>query len=191
MPLGDCSNDSVFAISTTEMSNSRIEPFEINIPLEEVDRLKRKLKDTRLPPREIVPNAGDKYGPTYEWGNNLYDTWLNDFDWYEHQKRMASAPSFIYTHPEGIKIHFVHAQSKRKDAISLMMAHGWPGSFYEFNQVWSPLSNPEDEKRPAFHVVVPSLPGYGFSDWPSKAGWTLQDTARIFNDLMLELGYKQ
>jgi hypothetical protein len=74
MPLGDCSNDSVFAISTTEMSNSRIEPFEINIPLEEVDRLKRKLKDTRLPPREIVPNAGDKYGPTYEWGNNLYET---------------------------------------------------------------------------------------------------------------------
>ena len=173
------------------MTESNIEPFSIDIPKEEVDRLKRKLKDTRLPPKPIVPNASDRYGPTYEWGKNLYEAWIDDFDWYDHQKQINTAPHFMYTSPEGLKIHFVHARSKREDAIPLIMAHGWPGSFYEFNQVWGPLSNPSDDKVPAFHVVVPSLPGYGWSDWPPKAGWTLQDTARIFDALMKQLGYSQ
>lgn len=168
-----------------------IQPFKVDIPQEEVDRLKRKLKDTRLPPKPIVPDAGNKYGPTYEWAKHLYDTWINDFDWYEHQKRINTAPHYIYTHPEGIKIHFVHAKSKRDDAIPLILAHGWPGSFYEFNQVWGPLANPPSADLPAFHVVVPSLPGYGFSDWPPRSKWTLQDSARVFDALMKRLGYHQ
>jgi len=173
------------------MADGEIKPFIVDIPNEEVDRLKRKLKDTRLPPKPIVPDAGDKYGPTYEWGKNLYDAWVNDFDWYEHQDHINSAPHFKYTHSEGITIHFLHSKAKRDDAIPLLMVHGWPGSFYEFNQVWGPLSNPDDPKLPAFHVVVPSLPGYGFSDWPPRAAWTLQDTARIYNDMMKKLGYSQ
>lgn len=173
------------------MGDSDVKDFKVDIPVGEVDRLKRKLKDTRLPPKEIVPNAGKKYGPTYEWGKNLHDAWINDFDWYEHQDRINTAPHYMYTHPEGLRIHFVHARSKREDAIPLIMVHGWPGSFYEFNQVWGPLSNPEDDSLPAFHVVVPSLPGYAFSDWPPKAGWTLQDTARIYDALMKRLGYSQ
>lgn len=170
--------------------SSDIKPFKVDIPKEEVDRLKRKLKDTRLPPKEIVPNAGTKYGPTYEWAKNLYDAWINDFDWYPIQDQINSAPHYI-THVEDVKIHFVHARSKREDAIPLIMCHGWPGSFYEFNQCWGPLSNPSDSKLPAFHVVVPSMPGYCFSDWPPKAGWTLQDNARIFNTLMKKLGYNE
>ena len=166
-----------------------IKPFQVDIPQAEVDRLKRKLADHRFPPKEIVPNAGDRYGPRFEWAQHLVDRWINDFDWYEHQKLANSAPHYIYTHPEGIKIHFVHARSSREDAIPLIMCHGWPGSFYEFNQVWNALANPDDSKAPAFHVVVPSLPGYGFSDWPPKAGWTLQDSARIFDTLMKRLGY--
>lgn len=174
------------------MSTSNITPFKVDIPKSEVDRLKRKLQDTRLPPKEIVPNAGSAYGPTYDWGKNLYDAWINDFDWYEHQARINTAPHFIYQSAEpNLKIHFLHAKSKRSDAIPLIMCHGWPGSFYEFNQVWGPLSNPENEKDLAFHVVVPSLPGYAFSDWPPRAGWTLQDTAKVFDALMKELGYKE
>ncbi|KAK5075614.1 hypothetical protein LTS08_001318 [Lithohypha guttulata] len=172
------------------MADSDIQPFKVDIPQSEVDRLKRKLKDTRLPPREIVPGAGTKYGPTYEWAKNLYDAWINDFDWYEHQDEINSAPHFT-TRIADVKIHFVHARSNREDAIPLIMVHGWPGSFYEFNQVWTPLSNPSDGSSPAFHVVVPSMPGYCFSDWPPKAGWTLQDNARIFDALMKRLGYKE
>lgn len=169
---------------------AEIKSFKVDIPKEEVDRLKRKLKDTRLPPKEIVPDAGTRYGPTYEWAKNLYEAWINDFDWFPIQDQINSAPHYI-THIEGVKIHFVHARSKREDAIPLIMVHGWPGSFYEFNQVWGPLSNPSDPSLPAFNVVVPSMPGYCFSDWPPKAGWTLQDNARIFNVLMKRLGYKE
>ena len=172
------------------MAEGDITDFDPNIPQEEVDRLKRKLKDTRLPPKPVVPDAGDKYGPTYEWGKDKYDKWVNDFEWSDHQKNINSAPHHIYNHPE-LKIHFVHARSKREDAIPLIMAHGWPGSFYEFNQVWGPLSNPEKDSDPAFHVVVPSLPGYGFSDWPPRSRWTLQDTAKVFDALMKKLGYDQ
>lgn len=168
-----------------------IKPFKVDIPDEEVKRLHRKLKDTRLPPKEIVPNAGDRYGPSYTWARNLYEAWINDFDWYEHQAQMNTAPHFIYTHGEGINIHFLHAKSKRENAIPLLMVHGWPGSFYEFNRVWDSLSNPKDDSAPAFNVVVPSLPGYAFSDWPPRAGWTLQDSARVFDDLMKLLGYQK
>ena len=101
---------------------------------------------------------------------------------------MNSVPHFK-TRLEGINIHFVHARSPRPDAIPLLMCHGWPGTFWEFSSVWGPLSNPPNPDDPAFHVVVPSLPGFCFSDWPPRAGWTLQDTARIFDGLMRRLGY--
>lgn len=182
---------------------SPIQPFNPSIPQSEVDRLKRKLQDTRLPPKPIVPDAGDAYGPSYDWGKRLYDAWTNDFDWSSHEKNILSAPHFTYTHNpdythtpsdkdgQGLKIHFVHAESPRQDAIPLLMVHGWPGSFYEFNRVWGPLSNPEGEGEQAFHVVVPSLPGFAWSDWPPRKAWTLQDTARVFDGLMRALGYKQ
>lgn len=169
-------------------SSEEIIPFRVDIPKAEVDRLKRKLQDTRLPPKPVVPDAGSKYGPTYDWGKILYEAWINDFDWFPIQDQINSAPHFL-THIEDVKIHFVHAKSTRKDAIPLIMVHGWPGSFFEFNQVWGPLSNPSDPSLPAFHVVVPSMPGYCFSDWPPRSGWTLQDNARIFDALMKRLGY--
>ena len=172
------------------MSGS-IVPFEIAIPQDEVQRLKRKLQDTRLPPTEIVPGAAGNYGPSYQWASDLYHAWLNDFDWYEHQKQMNTAPHFKYTHQDGLKIHFLHLQSSRDNAIPLMMLHGWPGSFYEFNRVWGPLAEPSDAHEPAFHVVVPSLPGFAFSDWPPRARWTLQDTADVLDSLMKELGYAE
>lgn len=93
------------------------------------------------------------------------------------------------TRIEDVNLHFVHARSDRQEAIPIIMCHGWPGTFWEFSSVWGPLSQPSDPKDPAFHVVVPSLPGFCFSDWPPRAGWTLQDTARLFDKLMKKLGY--
>lgn len=171
------------------MSSDSIQPFTIDIPKSEVYRLHRKLVDTHLPAREIVPNAGSKYGPPYGWVQKLYETWRNDFDWYKVQERINTASHFT-TYVEDIKIHFAHVRSSRDDAIPLLMVHGWPGSFYEFSKVWTPLANPDDSSQPSFHVIVPSLPGFCFSDWPPRAGWTLQDTARIFDQLMKRLGYK-
>ncbi|KAK0921942.1 hypothetical protein LTR57_008306 [Friedmanniomyces endolithicus] len=175
---------------TANMASEEIVPFKVDIPKEEFERLKRKLRDTRLPPKEIVPDAGSRYGPTYEWAANLLRVWRDDYDWYPFQAQMNSQPHF-HTTLDNVKIHFVHARSPRPDAIPLIMVHGWPGSFYEFSQVWNPLSHPTDASQPAFHVVVPSLPGFAFSDWPPRAGWTLQDTAGLFDKLMKRLGYER
>ncbi|KAM5522661.1 epoxide hydrolase [Fusarium oxysporum f. sp. phaseoli] len=172
------------------MSQVRVEPFKVDIPQDEIDRLKMKLRDTRLPGREIVPEAGTRYGPTYKWASDLYNAWTNDYDWHEVQKEINEFPHFI-AKIDDLNIHFLHARAERADAIPLLLIHGWPGSFWEFSQVWGPLSRPEDQNQPAFHCVVPSLPGFCWSSWPPRAGWTLQDTARIFDVLMKALGYSK
>ncbi|RAK97958.1 epoxide hydrolase family protein [Aspergillus ibericus CBS 121593] len=169
---------------------TEIKPFRVDIPKEEVERLKRKLQDTRLPGRPIVPNAGTSYGPTYQWAESLYNEWVNKYDWYSVQKEMNEVPHYI-TAIEDINIHFVHTRAENTDAIPLLMIHGWPGSFWEFSQIWDRLSRPSNMKDLSFHVVVPSMPGFCWSDWPPRAGWTLRDTARIFDTLMKRLGYKQ
>ncbi|KAJ0414474.1 Alpha/Beta hydrolase protein [Aspergillus carlsbadensis] len=174
------------------MPESLIKPFKVDIPKAEVDRLKAKLNETRLPGRSIVPDAG----PKYEWASNLYETWKNDFDWYVVQEEMDAFPHYM-TEIEDINIHFLYAKARRKDfnsnqrtPIPLLMIHGWPGSFWEFSQVWQPLSQPNSPHDLAFDVVAPSMPGFCWSSWPPRAGWTLKDTARIFDTLMRRLGYE-
>ncbi|KAH8435133.1 epoxide hydrolase family protein [Aspergillus melleus] len=170
--------------------STEIRPFKVDVPVEEVERLQRKLKGTRLPGREIVPNAGDKYGPPYEWAQTLYDAWTNDFDWFSVQAEMNEYPHYITT-IEDLNIHFLHARADNPRAIPLLMIHGWPGSFWEFSQVWGPLSHPANPDDPPFHVVVPSMPGFCWSDWPPRACWTLRDNARVFDQLMKRLGYDE
>ncbi|KAJ5395136.1 alpha/beta-hydrolase [Penicillium crustosum] len=170
------------------MSGSCVHPFKIEVSENEVDRLRRKLEDTRLPGREIVTGAGDRYGPSYGWASGLVHSWIHDFDWFQVQKSINEYPHYR-TNVEGINIHFLHARAEKNDAIPLLLIHGWPGSFYEFSRVWGPLSHPTDPKEQAFHVVVPSLPGFCWSDRPPRAGWTLKDTARIFDQIMKRLGY--
>ncbi|KAI9042464.1 epoxide hydrolase family protein [Aspergillus affinis] len=170
--------------------SSEVRPFQVDIPVEEVERLQRKLKDTRLPSREIVPNAGNKYGPRFEWAQTLHNAWINNFDWFSVQSEMNQYPHYITT-IEDINIHFLHARSASPRAIPLLMIHGWPGSFWEFSQVWGPLSNPANPDDPSFHVVVPSMPGFCWSGWPPRAGWTLRDNARVFDRLMERLGYTE
>ncbi|KAL2817004.1 Alpha/Beta hydrolase protein [Aspergillus cavernicola] len=124
--------------------------------------LSAKLKDTRLPGRSVVPEAGTKY--------------VNAFPHYT-------------TVIEDVQTHFLHARAERKESIPLLMIHRWPGSFWEFSQVWVPLSHPTSPKEAAFDVVVPSMPVFCWSSWPPHAGWTLKDNARIFDILMKRLGY--
>ncbi|KAL3491602.1 Alpha/Beta hydrolase protein [Aspergillus germanicus] len=171
-------------------TSADIREFKIDIPNEEVERLKHKLNDTRLPGREIVPGAGTLYWPSYAWAQELLEEWRRGFDWYRVQGQLNEYPHYLCP-IEDLDIHFLHARSGDPDAIPLLLVHGWPGSFYEFSRVWGPLSQPENENAPAFHVVVVSMPGFCWSDWPPKHGWTLQDNARVFDKLMSKLGYSK
>lgn len=167
--------------------SAEIKPFKIDIPEQEVERYFQKIRDTRVPTKDIVPNAGSDYGFTTEWATSLYSSWKDKYDWHEEQKVMNQWPHFT-TELEGINIHFIHQRSKSPSAYPLLLVHGWPGSFYEFSRVINPLT---DANSPLpFHCVVPSLPGFCWSSGPPR-GWKLQDTARIFHALMLRLGYKQ
>lgn len=167
--------------------SAEIKPFKIDIPQQEVERYYRKIKDTRVPTKDIVPNAGSDYGFTTEWATDLYKAWTDKYDWYAEQKVMNQWPHFT-TEIEGINIHFIHQRSESASAYPLLMVHGWPGSFYEFSRVINPLTD-ESSSLP-FHCVVPSLPGFCWSSGPPR-GWTLQDTARIFHVLMRRLGYEE
>lgn len=128
-------------------------------------------------------------GPSIEWIRSHYNAWLNGFSWEKAQAKIRNWRHFTTT-LEDLSIHFIHQKSNHQNAIPLLLLHGWPGTFYEFSRVIEPLSNPESPNTPAFDVVVPSLPGFCWSDGPKKQMWTLQDTARIFDRLMKRLGYR-
>ncbi|OAG11310.1 alpha/beta-hydrolase [Paraphaeosphaeria sporulosa] len=168
-----------------------IRPFDPSIHKDEVDRLFRKLKDTRLPQIPIVPDAGDDFGPSLEWTNKLYNYWLNDFSWPDAQKQISEWHHFTTTIEE-LKVHFIHekARVRKEKAIPLLLVHGWPGTFFEFQNVMHALLEPSEADQPSFHLVVPSLPGFCWSQGPPHGTWTLQDTARVYDTLMQSLGYK-
>lgn len=168
--------------------SSNIKPFDIDIPDSEIQRLYRKLKDTRVPIKDIVPGAGADYGFTTEWATSLYSYWLNSYSWPKALSQMKLWNHYT-TDIEDINVHFVHQRSSHNDAIPILMVHGWPGSFYEFNDILPLLTN-GDNGQQSFHCVVPSLPGFCWSSGPPR-GWTMKDTARIFNELMQQLGYQK
>ncbi|GJE85677.1 epoxide hydrolase [Phanerochaete sordida] len=163
-------------------------PFRVNVPGDEVKRMKRLIADTRLPDSPAVDGMSWDYGVDLQWLKSLRDKWLYEFDWNAVEEKMNGFAHF--TVPiEGVTVHFMHHKSSRPDAIPLMMLHGWPGSFWEFHKVIHLLTDPPAD-QPAFHVVVPSLPGFGFSSKPPKKGWTMEDNARVFDHLMTGvLGY--
>ncbi|KAK9770087.1 putative Alpha/Beta hydrolase protein [Seiridium cardinale] len=171
------------------MASLKIQDFDPSIPKSEVERLWRKLKDTRLPENPVVPDAGDDYGPPLPWVRKLYDKWCNDYDWESAQRKISGWRHYT-TEIENLRIHFVHEPAKRnkEKAIPLLLVHGWPGSWFEFSRCVDPLSNPDGGEQ-AFHVVVASIPGFTWSSGPPR-DWTLQDTARIFDKLMRGLGYQ-
>ncbi|KAL0260397.1 hypothetical protein SLS55_004083 [Diplodia seriata] len=186
------------------MIDTVIKPFDPTVSQDEVDRLFRKLKDSRLPPYPIVPDSADNddYGASLDWARRLKDFWETKYDWSKAQEEIKGWHHFT-TRIEGIDVHFIHEKavtplsSPSSKPIPLLLIHGWPGSFYEFSCVINPLTNPPPNDdadadagpNPAFDVVVVSLPGYAWSSPPPRRGWTLQDSARVFDTLMGRLGY--
>ncbi|MCC0577697.1 epoxide hydrolase family protein [Streptomyces californicus] len=158
-----------------------IKPFRIDIPQADLDDLNARLSRTRWP-NEIV-DAGWDYGFPLARLKGLADRWRTRYDWREHEAGLNALPHFT-TEIDGQNVHFVHVRSARPDALALVLTHGWPGSFLEFIDVIEPLARD-------FHLVIPSIPGYGFSGPTRERGWDVVRVARAWAELMRRLGYER
>jgi pimeloyl-ACP methyl ester carboxylesterase len=170
------------------MTNS-IQPFRIAADDSALEDLRRRLRATRWPERETVDDWSQ--GIPLAYVQDVCSYWAEKYDWRARETRLNRFAQFR-TQIDGLGIHFVHVRSPHEDALPLVITHGWPGSIVEFQKVIEPLTNPTahgGEARDAFHVVCPSLPGYGFSDKPAKSGWTTQRIAKAWAELMGRLGY--
>ena len=168
---------------------SEITPFEINISDAEIADLKQRLANTRWPNKETVDDW--EQGIPLGYVQEVCEYWGKEYDWKAREAKLNRFPQFK-TNLQGLDIHFIHVKSPEADATPLIMTHGWPGSIVEFQKVIEPLTNPVahgGEASDAFHVVCPSLPGYGFSDKPTETGWGVGKIADVWGELMARLGY--
>ena len=199
---GNMSNNKNITNNMNNLNNSDIRPFHINIPEEELIELRRRINATRWPDKETVmePNFRQRGAPP-NWGQGvqlatmqkLAGYWSRDYDWRKIEAKLNSLPQFI-TKIDGLDIHFIHVRSKHENALPLIVTHGWPGSIIEQIKIIDPLSNPTAHgasASDAFHVVIPSMPGYGFSGKPTTTGWDPAHIARAWVALMKRLGYTQ
>ena len=162
-------------------------PFHVSIPQSAIDDLRDRLRNTRWPERETVDDWSQ--GIPLAYTQELCRYWADQYDFAAFQQRLTAFPQFT-TEIDGLDIHFVHARSPHEGAFPLVLTHGWPGSVVEFLKVIEPLTNPPDPAD-AFHVVAPSLPGYGFSAKPSAPGWDIERIGRAWDALMVSLGYER
>ena len=168
-----------------------IRPFQINVPEAELTELRRRIKATRWPDRETVTDASQ--GVQLATMQKLARYWETDYDWRKCEAKLKALPNFI-TEIDGLDIHFIHVRSKHANALPLIITHGWPGSVVEQLKIIDPLTNPTahgGDAADAFHVVIPSLPGYGFSAKPTAPGWNPPSIARAWVTLMKRLGYSK
>jgi pimeloyl-ACP methyl ester carboxylesterase len=166
-----------------------IRPFRINIPESVLADMRARIKATRWPDKETV--ADDSQGVPLATMQQLARYWATDYDWRKVEARLNARPQFI-TEIDGVDIHFIHVRSKHEDALPLIVTHGWPGSIIEQLKIIDPLTNPTAHGAPAsdaFHLVIPSMPGYGFSGKPTTTGWDPARIARAWVVLMKRLGY--
>jgi microsomal epoxide hydrolase len=166
-----------------------VEPFRIEVPDEAIDDLRERLHDTRWP--DQLPDSGWGYGTDIDYLRPLAQHWADTYSWRVHEAELNEFPQFVTT-IDGQRIHFLHVRSSRDDALPLVLTHGWPGSISEFTNVIGPLTEPGEHGAagaPAFHVVAPSLPGYGFSGPTVERGWHPGRIARAWAQLMAGLGY--
>jgi pimeloyl-ACP methyl ester carboxylesterase len=168
-----------------------IRPFTINIPQEEIDELRRRVATTRWPERELVTDTSQ--GVQLATMQKLARYWATDYDWHKMEARLNALPQFI-TEIDGLDIHFIHVRSKHENALPVIVTHGWPGSVVEQLKIIDPLTNPTahgGNASDAFDVVIPSMPGYGFSGKPTTTGWDTTRIARAWAVLMKRLGYQR
>lgn len=175
----------------TMANQDSIKPFKIEVSEAVLNDLRERLARTRFP--DQIEDAGWSYGTDLSYLKELCAYWRSDFDW-RAQERALNRFDHFRTEIDGLGIHFIHQRSKEKNAIPLIITHGWPGSFVEFTKIIGPLTNPAGHggrAEDAFHVICPSIPGYGFSDAPKKSGFGCRQMAEIFAKLMAKLGYTQ
>ena len=159
--------------------------FRIDVPQSELDDLRDRLRRSRWPERETVDDWSQ--GVPLAYLQEVCRYWAEDYDWRDREARLNRFPQFR-TVLDGLGVHFVHVRSRHAQAWPLLMTHGWPGSVVEFQKVIEPLTDPEDPAD-AFHVICPSLPGYGFSDKPTRPGWSVERIGMAWAALMARLGY--
>jgi pimeloyl-ACP methyl ester carboxylesterase len=168
---------------------SAIRPFQVEVPQADLDDLRQRLAATRLPSRELV--ADRSQGVQLATIQELTRYWATDHDWRKTEATLNALPQFM-TEIDGVDIHFIHVKSPHADALPLIMTHGWPGSVIELLETVGPLTDPTTHggnAEDAFHLVLPSLPGYGFSGEPTELGWDSGRIARAWAELMERLGY--
>jgi pimeloyl-ACP methyl ester carboxylesterase len=177
--------------ATTKASTGTtgIRPFTVEVPEAELDELRARVKAARWPDKETVPDQSQ--GVRLQTIQELARYWASDYDWREVEARLNALPQFITT-IDGLDIHFIHVQSPHEDALPVIITHGWPGSVIEQLKIIDRLANPTAygaSASDAFHVVVPSMPGYGFSGKPTTTGWGPEHIASAWTELMKRLGY--
>src|ERR671917_827695 len=175
--------------AVAEQTASGIRPFTIQVPEADLEDLRARIVATHWPEKETVPDQSQ--GPRLATMRALADYWATEYDWRRCEARMNAYPQFL-TEIDGLDIHFLHARSKHEDALPLIVCHGWPGSVVEQLKIIEPLTDPTahgGQASDAFHVVVPSIPGYGYSGKPTTTGWGPERIARAWTELMKRLGY--
>ncbi|MEU9898535.1 epoxide hydrolase family protein [Streptomyces phaeochromogenes] len=184
-------------------ASEEIRPFRIDIPQAQLDDLHTRLDLTRWP--DELPGVGWEYGASLPYLRELADHWRGAYDWRKHEAALNEIPQFV-TEIDGAQVHFLHVRSPEPDAVPLILTHGWPGSIVEFLGLIGPLSDPRalphsrtgssggtpiGDPGNAFHLVIPAIPGFGFSGPTKDRGWNVGRTARAWAELMRRLGYER
>jgi pimeloyl-ACP methyl ester carboxylesterase len=175
--------------NSTSSGSEDIRPFTVEFQQAEIDDLRRRIAATRWPTKELV--ADRSQGVQLATLQALARYWTSGYDWRNCESRLNALPQFT-TEIDGVEIHFIHVKSRHDNALPLIMTHGWPGSVVELLETVGPLTDPTahgGQAEDAFHLVLPSLPGYGFSSEPAELGWDASRTARAWAELMRRLGY--
>jgi pimeloyl-ACP methyl ester carboxylesterase len=177
------------ARASAATSDTSVRPFQVNVPDGAIEDLHRRIAATRWPSRELV--ADRSQGVQLATLHELARYWTSEYEWRKCEARLNALPQFT-TEIDGVEIHFIHVRSRHENALPLIMTHGWPGSVVELLETVGPLTDPTAHggtPEDAFHLVLPSLPGYGFSGEPAELGWDASRTARAWAELMHRLGY--
>jgi pimeloyl-ACP methyl ester carboxylesterase len=177
-------------LAETAKTEVTIRPFEVHLPDEELVDLRRRITATRWPDKETVTD--DSQGVPLAMMRELAGYWATDYNWRRCEAKLNALPQFM-TEIDGLDVHFIHVRSQHEQALPLIVTHGWPGSVIELLEIVDPLTNPTAHgasASDAFHLVIPSLPGFGFSSKPTTTGWDPARVARAWAVLMTRLGYK-
>jgi len=176
--------------TSVDIGDKSIRPFHVNIPQKDIDDMRKRIVSARYPDMETVTDKSQ--GVKLEKFKALMEYWGKNYDWRKGEAKLNSFPQFI-TQIDGVDIHFIHVRSKNPNALPMIMTHGWPGSVFELLKIIGPLTDPVaygGKAEDAFDVVIPSIPGFGFSGKPDVKGWDSDHIGRVWAQLMERLGYK-